>query len=167
MTEPVVVTDFKGHGHDHDRCQQSALRRAEEVCQVSGARLTPLRRRVLELVWASHEPVKAYDLLEQLRRERDGVAPPTVYRALEFLLEQGLIHRLESLTAYLGCGAPQRPHACQFLICERCQSVAELSDNEISQLIDRKAQEMGFRMARQTIELSGLCPRCSGSACSV
>ncbi|ABI56544.1 Fur family transcriptional regulator [Alkalilimnicola ehrlichii MLHE-1] len=160
MNEPGVVTDFHDHGHDHAGCQQAALRRAEAVCRTSGARLTPLRRRVLELIWASHEPVKAYELLARLREERASVAPPTVYRALEFLLAQRLIHRLESLNAYLGCGAPDRPHACQFLICERCQAVAELSDDDISRLIERKARDLGFQMDRQTIELTGVCPAC-------
>ncbi|ADH87296.1 Fur family transcriptional regulator [Desulfurivibrio alkaliphilus] len=161
MNDRAVVTGFQHEGHNHQNCQDEALSRADAVCKARGVRLTALRRRVLELVWTSHEPVKAYELLERLRTERANVTPPTVYRALEFLLAQGLVHRLESLNAYLGCGAPQHEHPAQFLICERCQAVAELSDADISATIDRKARELGFRMAQQTIEITGLCPACS------
>lgn len=155
-------TVFPQRNHDHSHCLEDALAAAERRCAASGGRLTELRRRVLELVWQSHEPVKAYELMEQLRRERSGVAPPTVYRALDFLRAEGLIHRIESLNAFVGCGEPSEAHQGQFLICDRCGGAAEVNDPEIDQLLAAKAARLGFRLARATVELRGVCPRCAG-----
>ena len=146
--------------HDHAACIDAALASAESLCKASGARLTPLRRRVLELVWQSHRPALAYDLLDRLRDERGRVAPPTVYRALEFLMQQGLVHRLESLNAFVGCAMPEREHAGQFLICERCHTVAEMNDPEIGTLIARRARARGYEPRRQTVEVRGRCRGC-------
>ena len=155
-----VVSPFPGEGHDHQRCIDAALAAAEQRCQARGRRLTPLRRRVLELIWASHQPVKAYDLLAALRVDSASAAPPTVYRALDFLIAERLVHRLASLNAYVGCGHPGHRHTGQFLICRGCQAVAELDDPEIESLLEARASELGFARVDQTIELEGLCPRC-------
>ena len=133
---------------------------AESRCTKLGYRLTSLRRRVLEFVWASHEPVKAYDVLSRLQVEREGAAPPTVYRALEFLQEVGLVHRIESLNAFVGCGNPERSHLGQFLICRTCGTVAEIDDTDITAVIAGKADAMGFAVDRETIEIEGLCAHC-------
>ena len=125
-----------------------------------GIRLTPLRRRVLELVWKTHEPVKAYDILEVLQAEKKGAAPPTVYRALEFLQQQGFVHKLESLNAYVGCGEPGHINTAQFLICHQCGMAAELDDVEIGELISLKADRLGFTPKQLTIEIKGLCNDC-------
>ncbi|MEQ8192898.1 MAG: transcriptional repressor, partial [Rhodospirillales bacterium] len=139
-TKSGVLEPFHAQVHDHAHCIDEALEAAEQVCLDAGVRLTPLRRRVLEMVWQSHEPVGAYDLLDRLREERRRAAPPTVYRALEFQLEQGLIHRIESLNAYVGCGSPQNRHGGQFLICRDCGSVAELNDIDIADTVMSKAR---------------------------
>lgn len=157
--EPVLA-DFPKKAHDHGHCVAEALQIAEAVCAERGQRLTDLRRRVLALVWDRHQPVRAYDLLEQLRGEKRNAAPPTVYRVLDFLLDNGLIHRIESLNAYVGCGAPHNAHAGQFLICRDCSAVAELDDPEIARSVTARARELGFRVQRQTIEVMGLCPDC-------
>ena len=154
-----VLSPFRSAGHRHARCLRQALSRAESSCAERGLRLTPLRRRVLELVWKSHEPVKAYDLLQTLSAEKKGAAPPTVYRALDFLRGEGFVHRIESLNAYIGCGEPGHCHT-QFLICNRCGTVAELDDSEIGSLIDRKASRLGFEIRHQTLEVQGLCTPC-------
>lgn len=159
-TADSVVSAFPGQGHDHGRCISDALAEAERLCLARGRRLTPLRRRVLELVWESHQPVKAYDLLERLRADNGSAAPPTVYRALDFLLAERLIHRLASLNAYVGCAHPAHQHAGQFLICQACQAVAELDDPAVSELLMERASRVGFALTDQTIELEGLCPRC-------
>ena len=156
----TVVTPFKHEGHDHDHCVDDALARAERQCERRGVRLTPIRRRVLELIWRRHEPIKAYDLLDMLRAERRSAAPPTVYRALDFLLDEGLIHRIESLNAYVGCGDPDRPHVGQFLICQHCNAVAEMNDADVHQVLADKAGDLGFQVNTQTIEINGLCPTC-------
>ncbi|HEY5210068.1 MAG TPA: Fur family transcriptional regulator [Stellaceae bacterium] len=146
--------------HDHGHCVEDALDRAGAVCATQGARLTELRRAVLELVWRGNEPVGAYALLDALRDAHPGAAPPTVYRALEFLATHGLIHRIESLNAYIGCAHPERPHAGQFLICAKCSAAAEIDDPSIARALTKSANGLGFAVTHQTVELSGLCPRC-------
>ena len=151
---------FPRSGHDHERCVSTALTAAEAVCEKSGERLTPLRKRVLELVWGSHKPVGAYALLDRLKEDGRGAAPPTIYRALEFLLACGLIHRIESLNAYVGCSHPGENHVTQFLICRSCGTAAELDDRRLGDAIGRSAVEHGFNIVSRVIELSGVCARC-------
>ncbi len=132
---------FAGARHDHGTCVKSALATAARLCANRDARLTPLRRRVLELIWRSHAPVGAYDLLARLSDKMRPAAPPTVYRALAFLLAQGLIHRIESLNAYVGCmnpeGHPEGAHGGQFLICSDCGAAAEVHDPRVDAAVAR------------------------------
>lgn len=151
---------FPVANHDHGSCVAHALAAAEAECRRRGARLTDVRRRVLELVWRSHAPIGAYALLEILGREGFCAAPPTVYRALDFLLAHGLIHRIERLNAYTGCTRPGIPHAGQFLLCEGCGTAAELDDQTIDAAIGAAAARLGFTVHRQTVEVDGLCPAC-------
>ncbi|MDA0304778.1 MAG: Fur family transcriptional regulator [Proteobacteria bacterium] len=153
---------FHESGHDHIHCLENALGRAGELCRERGVRLTPLRRRVLELVWGGHKPLGAYDILDILKSERRGAAPPTVYRTLEFLLKQGLVHRIESLNSFVGCPFPDqdKPHGGQFLICRSCGLTAEMNDHQIDQAIKQSADKIGFAIARPMIEIEGLCPQC-------
>ena len=166
MAESSVVSSFKRSNHNHRRCIDDALRIAEALCAERGVRLTVIRRRVLEMIWERHEPVLAYDLLAQLRNEQPRAAPPTVYRALGFLQQQGLVHRIESLNAYVGCANPARSHSGQFLICSECRSVAELDDNAIDELIAERARAAGFETDTQTIEVRGRCPACRATSAS-
>lgn len=149
---------FPKTGHNHARCVDTALGAAAALCE--GERLTPLRRRVLELVWSSHQPIGAYAILDQLKTGARSGAPPTVYRALEFLLEQGLIHRIESLNAFVGCRNPGDTHLVHFLLCTRCGTAAEVEDRRVAEAIGRSAADCGFALQRRVIELSGLCTRC-------
>lgn len=151
---------FGQHEHDHGRCVDGALADAERRCRRLGLRLTPARRRVLEIVWAGHGPVKAYDILEVLNREGGRTAPPTVYRALEFLLEARLVHRLDSLNAFVGCRHAPADHEAQMLVCRRCGAVAEIRDTELRRTLERSTGRHGFLMDAQTVEILGLCPRC-------
>ena len=164
MGRNPVIVPFKEANHSHGRCLDTALARAERVCRERRVRLTPLRRRVLELVWGSHEPVKAYELLDRLRDEHQGAAPPTVYRALEFLLQQGFVHRLVSLNAYIGCGEPGHDNVAQFLICRHCGEVAELDDAAISRLLETRAGELGFSVQGYALEVRGCCAKCGAGA---
>lgn len=149
--------------HDHDRCIREAMQSAESICHERGVRLTPLRRRVLELIWRSHEAVKAYELLDMLADEDVGSAkPPTVYRALDFLMENGLIHRVESDNAYIGCRHPERPHSFQLMLCTECRHVEEVEIPGVGDTVARHARESGFRVQQQTIEIRGLCRSCAG-----
>lgn len=154
---------FAGHDHDHAACADDAILQAEEICLSRAEKLTPLRRRVLELVWRSHAPVGAYDLLAALRKDGRSGAPPTVYRALDFLLAQGFVHRIQSLNAFVGCSHPGSAHAGQFLICKRCRSAAELDDPSVGEAVAAGARRVGFEVETQTIEIAGLCPACRAS----
>lgn len=155
---------FRAASHDHDSCIETALDRAAQLCEEHDARLTDLRREVLRLVWRGHEPVGAYAILAALRRSHAGAAPPTVYRALDFLIRHGLIHRIESLNAYVGCSRPENPHLSQFLICGGCGAAAELDDPAIAEAVSRGAGALGFAVEQQTIEVRGLCPTCQRAA---
>lgn len=151
---------FPKNDHDHARCIEAALDKAAAVCVDRGVRLTQLRRRVLEIIWQSHKPLGAYSILDQLRQEGRAAAPPTVYRALEFLLEQGLVHRLASMNAFVGCSRPGHISDGQFLICRDCGSSTELNDGRLEKLITRNSDFLGFAVERLTIEVRGLCPHC-------
>jgi len=145
--------------HDRQCCIDEALANAEALCQQHKQRFTAIRQRVLELVWQHHKPIGAYELLEIL--QRDGrTAPPTVYRALDFLQQMGLVHRIASLNAFVGCVRPGEPHDGQFLICESCNSLAELDVAGITRAIEQSAAISGFETRRRTIEIMGLCPHC-------
>ncbi|WP_029006739.1 Fur family transcriptional regulator [Azospirillum halopraeferens] len=158
MTDPSLAP---ASGHDHSHCVADALARADSLCASRGARLTALRRRVLELVWRSHRPRGAYAILEDLsQQEGKPAAPLTVYRALDFLVEQGLVHRIESLNAYVGCPAPGLAHTGQFLVCESCGNTEEIDDPRIREAIRDGAAARGFRVRLPTVEVRGLCPDC-------
>ncbi|WP_447587899.1 Fur family transcriptional regulator [Aquipseudomonas campi] len=151
--------------HDHAQCVNSALADADAICAKLGVRLTALRKRVLELVWQSHKPLGAYDILGVLSEE-DGrrAAPPTVYRALDFLLENGLVHRIASLNAFIGCVRPEHAHQGQFLICKSCRTTVELEAQAISDAIVSSAADVGFAVEGQTVEVIGLCAGCRSGA---
>jgi len=153
----------KARRHDHRACVHRAIADAEQACRKRGLRLTPLRQRVLELVWSGHAAVKAYDLLRRLQHEREGAAPPTVYRALDFLSDAGLIHRIESLNAFVGCSDPLHPHRGQFLICRLCRTVTELEAHDTLGSLSHAAKRVRFQVERQTIEAYGLCASCQSA----
>ena len=142
-------------------CVASAIEQAEAVCRARGKRLTAQRRQVLELVWASHRPVGAYDILESMSVDGKRYAPPTVYRALDFLINVGLVHRLDSLNAYIGCSDPSHAHSGQFLICTACRSVLEIADSSIERSIRERTDEIGFTTASVGLEVQGLCASCA------
>ena len=141
----------------------SAIQNAKHQCEASGQRFTRLRQRVLELIWQNHEPVKAYDILDELKNDNASSAPPTVYRTLDFLQEQGLVHKIESLNAYVGCGDPTGKHSGQFFICHDCGVVAEIDDVEIRSVLKAKAEELSFRIDDEMIEIKGSCHECLNS----
>jgi Fur family zinc uptake transcriptional regulator len=148
------------HDHDHAACISDALADAEKFCQKRGLRLTRTRRRVLEIIWRGHEPVKAYDILDELNESGAKSAPPTVYRALDFLLSACLIHRIDSLNAFVGCPVASGEHNAQLLVCSRCETVTEIDDDAIKGVLEQSATRHGFRVAPQTVEIRGLCSHC-------
>lgn len=143
---------------------QQALQQAADLCQQRGVRLTELRRRVLEIIWNSSAPIGAYAILDVLRDDGRPGAPPTVYRTLDFLLEQGLIHRLASLNVFTACHRPERPHDGQFLICRECGQVSELSNAAVAKLLHAEAIARQFAVFSQMVEVLGCCPQCRQGA---
>jgi Fur family zinc uptake transcriptional regulator len=150
--------------HDHHACIDTAVSRARDLCQEKGVRLTPVRQRVLELVWANHKPVGAYDLLPRLAEEGFNSAPPTVYRALDFLLDLGLVHRITSLNAFIGCTHPGDDHPTCFFVCRQCGLAQELDSAEMSGIAREAEERLGVVVEQQITELLGLCPACKGAA---
>ncbi len=145
---------------DKQRFRQT-LRRAERLCRERQARLTRQRRTVFELVCAADKPLSAYEILDRMRAVTPNPAPPTVYRALDFLLEQGLIHKLETIHAYIGCSHPDKPHASQFLICSDCGKVREIESETIERGVAQAERHTGFITRRPVVELLGSCAQCA------
>jgi Fur family zinc uptake transcriptional regulator len=133
----------------------------EALCQQRGVRFTPMRKTVYVFLLAQKSPITAYDALAKLQVQlKKALAPPTVYRALDFLLEQGLIHRLETNNSYLACDHPGHHHDSIYLVCSHCGDTQEIEDADISQLVQKRAQEQRFQATKQVLEVAGLCGRC-------
>jgi Fur family zinc uptake transcriptional regulator len=147
--------------HNHHDCIKRALASAEKLCAERGVRFTPVRRRVFELIWRSHEAVKAYDLLEQLKSYDPGAKPTTIYRALDFLREQGFIHRVESLNAFIGCSDVEHQHELFLLICDRCHRVEERPARGVMEAIAGESRAAKFTPRHKALEVHGLCSDCA------
>ncbi len=138
---------------------------AVSICEGRGARMTELRKRVLELLWVGDGPMSAYQLMEALKPgDSRPVGPPTVYRTLDFLMAQGLVSRIESLNAYVPCVHPEREHDCLFFICSGCRASVELEDPRVSGLLAEDAALLGFVATHRTVEVEGMCARCVKAA---
>jgi Fur family zinc uptake transcriptional regulator len=155
-----VISPFLGE-HDHSHCEAQALESAIAECAKQGLRLTKIRQQVLEIIWAQHSPIGAYDVLQKLQQAGHKPAPPTAYRALDFLVSAKLIHRVESLNAYIGCPSPNANHQCQFYICSECGDVAEVSNSAVSEALIASASDLGFVSHQPVIEVHGICKNCS------
>jgi len=140
------------------------MARAEALSRDKGLRLTPVRRRTLEILLEAHRALGAYDVLDRLSAEGFGNQPPVAYRALEFLVEQGLAHRIRRLNAFTACMHPGEAHAPAFLICRLCDAVAEAPAAAVRAALDKAASDLGFVIERSNIEALGLCPACRTGA---
>ncbi|WP_308915850.1 transcriptional repressor [Jannaschia sp. LMIT008] len=144
--------------HDHAACIADAIAAAERRCAEAGLRLTPIRRRVLELLLREHRAMGAYDVLDRLREEGLGSQPPTAYRALDFLVAHGFAHRVERLNAFVACARPGLAHSPAFLICRACDQVAEADAGTVGDLLD--GGPPGFAADSAVVEVAGLCRDC-------
>ncbi|WP_165825239.1 Fur family transcriptional regulator [Rhodopseudomonas palustris] len=146
----------------------NALHAAEKTCDRRGVQLTPIRRAVLEALWQVDQPIGAYELIRKLEtRLGRKLAPPTVYRVLDFLLEQKFIARIETRNAFIPCAHPDHEHTCVFFICEACGSSAEVENDKVEALFNIDAAALGFRIGKRVIEMQGMCANCltaSGAA---
>lgn len=150
--------------HDHAAHDAAAqISEAEQRCAAAGESLTPLRKRVLELLIEHHGPAKAYDLLPQLDGEKTA-KPPTIYRALDFLVRMGLAHRIESLNAFMACDVGACARSTIFLICEKCGGAEEFDAGHALVDLSEAAKKDGFTIRRTMIEASGLCAQCQQAA---
>lgn len=147
--------------HDHAHCAGEVMARAEALSAASGARLTPVRRRTLEILLQSHHALGAYEVLEHLAAEGFGNQPPVAYRALDFLVEQGLAHRIRRLNAFAACMHPGEAHSPVFFICRACNAVAEAPAEAVRRATEAAAAGIGFTVERTTVEALGLCPACA------
>lgn len=150
--------------HDHRACETRILDEAAGRLAELGGRLTPVRRRTLEILLEAHRAMGAYEVLDRLAAEGFGRQPPVAYRALEFLVEHGLAHRLQRLNAFAACLHPGRDHAPAFLICRTCEALAELPAAPVRAALSDLADATGFVVERVTIEAVGLCPLCAKDA---
>jgi Fur family zinc uptake transcriptional regulator len=164
--------DHHAHGdeHDHGHLQaaspEAALMLAEEYCRERGEKLTPIRRKVLELLLTSGRATKAYSLLDDMRQIHPGSAPPTVYRALDFLLSAGLVHRIESINAFTVCHDLTQCQHGILVVCQQCGNVTELHQPKLRQALVLQIQDAGYRLASEEIELKGLCSDCQAAEAS-
>jgi Fur family zinc uptake transcriptional regulator len=143
------------------RSLAAQLDRAAQICVRAGAQLTDLRRAVLRLILEADRPVTAYELLDRLKRTRKGAVPPTVYRALDFLMAQRLIHKLERLNAFIPCAETGHRHVAQFLICRECGTVAEIDDRAAAKALEHAAEREGFQPHHAVVEIEGTCAACT------
>lgn len=146
--------------HDHALCAADAMALAERRLTAAGQRLTPVRRRTLQILLESPRALGAYEVLERLVAEGFANQPPVAYRALDFLEDQGLIHRIRRLNAFTACMHIGEAHAPVFLICRACHAVAEAPAAEVTQALTAAAGHLHFTVERSTIEALGLCPAC-------
>ncbi len=157
MPQPV----FHAPDHDHERCTADALKHAEARCAEREQRLTPIRRQVLEVLLGSHKPLGAYEIMDRTVVRGGRPAPITIYRALDFLRDNGLVHRIESRNAFVACvGDHTSGELVVFLICEHCGAVGEASSAAVTEQLKAAARAAGFTPKAPVIEISGVCAHC-------
>ncbi len=139
---------------------QKRLIEMEALCRERGGRLTPQRRSVLEKLLVSKRPQSAYELRDILLPQDASITPASIYRCLDFLMEHGLVHRLETMRSFVACDHPQHAHAVQFLICRQCGAVLEAEDKRISSATSSLGSRLGFEVDHRTVELTGVCAKC-------
>lgn len=155
------MTDTLGfQTHDHAACIQQCVAQVDSLCRARGLQFTPVRRRVLEILLEAHRARGAYDILDVLRAEGLGSQPPVVYRALDFLVAHGFVHRIEGLNAFVACARPGEDHTAAFLICRSCDAVAETPTAMAGGRLGASARAAGFQIEAAVIEATGICPKC-------
>jgi Fur family zinc uptake transcriptional regulator len=146
--------------HDHSACVSGGIARVTETCAQKGLQFTPVRKRVLEILLKNHRAMGAYEILDILRAEKMGSQPPVVYRALEFLMNNGFAHKIERTNAFTACTHIGVDHAPAFLICTSCDAIVETQSEMSKEVLSRAAKGTGFAISRVVIEAEGECPKC-------
>lgn len=161
MNSSHNVCELAFSAHDHRLCEHSLLKAAQQLCDQRAQRLTRRRRQVLQILLRSHQPMGAYEILQAMNEQESGITPPIVYRALDFLQQQGLAHRIESRNAFIPCSQPGHDCAAQFLICLNCQRVAEIDHQPLP--AQSQARRLGFAVRDAVVEINGVCASCQQS----
>jgi Fur family zinc uptake transcriptional regulator len=162
--DKLVPADVEaGAAHEHPASPEAALALADKYCRERGEKLTPIRRKVLELLLTSGRATKAYSLLDDMRQVHPGSAPPTVYRALDFLLSAGLVHRIESINAFTVCHDLTQCQHGILVVCQQCGNVTELHQPVLRDALVAQIEHAGYRLAGDEIELKGLCAACQAA----
>lgn len=160
-TQPSTPEEVLGFQlHDHTRCVNRSLQTAEKKCQEADLRLTPVRRKVLELLLVEHRALGAYAILDMLVKAGFGAQPPVAYRALDFLTEHGFVHKIERLNAFIACAHPGENHSPAFMICRVCDAVAEAHSAPAKGILVDAARSAGFHIEKTVVEAEGVCPDC-------
>ncbi|MGI9395264.1 MAG: Fur family transcriptional regulator [Boseongicola sp.] len=146
--------------HDHHACIADCVAAVENSCKLAGLQLTPVRRRVLQILLTEHRAIGAYEILDRLREDGQNAQPPAAYRALDFLVGNGFAHRIERLNAFIACAHPKESHSPAFMICRVCDGVAETHAAPSRGILGRAAKEAGFLVERTVLEIEGVCPNC-------
>lgn len=146
--------------HDHHACIADCVAAVETSCKDAGLQLTPVRRRVLQILLTEHRAMGAYEILDRLREDGQNAQPPVAYRALDFLVGNGFAHRVERLNAFIACSHPAEIHSPAFLICRVCDSIAETHAAPSRGTLGKAAEKAGFRVERTVLEIEGVCPNC-------
>jgi len=146
--------------HDHDMCYETAMRAIEKHCLEKNLQFTPLRRKVFEFLLNDHKPLGAYEILDLLRKEGLSSKPPIAYRVLDFLIEQGFVHKIQGLNAFVACSHPGNSHSPTFMICRKCDKVAEVEEKE-SGINLEKTSPTDFKIEEAFVEIMGLCKSCN------
>ena len=154
---------FPSQKHNHESCVNKLLTDAEKECRLKKLRFTMHRKEVLQIIASSHRPLGAYDILEKMNFSGKRQAPVVAYRALDFLMGLGLVHRLNSLNAFVACSTAGEDHTAQFLICRNCRNVGELNSIQVSDQIVKDAVQVGFQVDQQVVEIIGICSECGAS----
>lgn len=146
--------------NDHNQCVDDSLEKAELICSRNNLRFTDLRKKVFSIILQNHQPSKAYDILDILQKEDSSAKPITVYRTLDFLLDNGLIHKLHISNSYVSCSHPLKHRRCSFLICTKCHEVTECCDKDLTQGLEKIGLKNKFQIEDATVEIKGTCGAC-------
>lgn len=147
-------------GHNHLECSQKVIKNAEELCLKASLNLTPIRKKVLEIISSNHKPARAYDLLAKLKDAGFSDKPPTIYRALDFLIENRLVHKLNTINAYTACFNEESEEISCFLICEICQEIDEFQDEDLNKVLANIGKKRGIEIKNLNLEIGFKCQKC-------
>ena len=157
----VVSKIFDNHAHEN--CFDDAMKQIETYFIKKNLQFTPLRRKVFEILSRDHRPLGAYEILGTLGKEGHSSSPPIAYRVLGFLIEHGFVHKIQGLNAFIACSNPNHNHSPTFVICRKCEKVAEIDEKNSGICFQYPGIE-DFRVEKTTVELTGICTSCSDTA---